>query len=189
MGTEDGPYAEDLVDLTPVAVEDAPEPAHDPRWLGPLLVLGLPTALVGVVGAALYYLLVLAPDFPESDSRACAGSTEPLEPAARRTGLQVPEGADDLHYLTSTEPGKPPFRVVFSIPQEAAPSALRSNGLTHSVPMLDDGWWTEGGMCGVTEGGVAAWTGSLPGSREPVRARVSAPGEKSAVQVLLVIGA
>ncbi len=55
------PYDDDLlVDITPrTPAEAVPDPA--PRWLGPLLILGVPTAAVAVLSEVLWHLLTAAP--------------------------------------------------------------------------------------------------------------------------------
>ncbi|WP_055586527.1 hypothetical protein [Peterkaempfera griseoplana] len=186
-GVDDAPQDHDsLVDITP-PVEEEPDPAAGGnRWLGPLLVIGVPLALVAAGFAALYYLLFAAPEFPETDSRACPGSVQPLEPLEVQLGLHLPEGARDVHYLTTAaDSGKPVLEVSFRMPAAAVDEALEDYGLTED-PRLDNGYL--GGLsCGpVDSGQVTTWWGSLRSSPRPVHATVTMPpGDLAQVELVI----
>ncbi|MCD0482645.1 hypothetical protein LO771_09595 [Streptacidiphilus sp. ASG 303] len=183
-GAED---PEPVVDITPRA-EDEAEADPAPRWLGPLLVVGLPAAVAAVLGWVLYWQLSTASAFPATDSRACPGSVEPLGDAADRLGVRVPADARDVHYLTSSAAsGKPLLQLAFRLPPRELDRALEGNGLMPWPSPQPPVWSATGGMCGLGDAGDALtrWTGAVPASGGPLRAEVSTGGAPVTVQVLL----
>ncbi|MFD9498031.1 hypothetical protein [Streptomyces sp. NPDC060035] len=70
------------------------------------LIIGIPIALIVALGAWLWGG-VFGTGHPLGDDRACAGSDEPLQPALDLLGLTLPEGADEIRYLTTARPEHP----------------------------------------------------------------------------------
>ncbi|WP_377271541.1 hypothetical protein [Peterkaempfera sp. SMS 1(5)a] len=177
MGTADGvdnapQDHESIVDITPQAEDERGPGAGDNRWTGPLLVIGVPLALVAAGFVALSHVLSAPDDFPASDSRACPGSVQPLEPLEVQLGLHLPEGARDVHYRTNAAGDLPELAISFRMPSAAADEALEEYGLTQDP--ASDGVYPVGPPCGPVDSGTAsAWWGSLRSSPRPVRALVT----------------
>lgn len=185
----DAPQEESVVDLTPQSEEEPPEDGPGVRWLGPLLVVGVPVALAAGVFAALYYLLFAAPEFPETDSRACPGSVEPLGTATARLGLTLPRDARDLHYLTSPAgSGEALLKVSFRVPAVEADVTLAANGLTRQTVPDPDRAAMAPPCAPADSGAVVSWTGTLPGSSYGAAAAVTTTPAGRLAQVQLSVG-
>ena len=87
----------------------------------------------------------MAPGFPASDSRACKGSTEPLEDKARDVGLALPKNAEHLAYLSSD---RAPYQLALSFSVDATDLRqwLAANKLPTPKPDLAAG--AVGAPCG-----------------------------------------
>ncbi|AXI77475.1 hypothetical protein [Peterkaempfera bronchialis] len=188
MGGAGPQDTEAVIDLTPPAPEPA-APGPGPRWLGPLVVIGLPVALAAVVGTLLYRQLS-APD--GTDARACPGSTESLDSATARYGVRLPAGAVDVHYLA--DPGgaggaKVPLHLAYRVPRATLDASMEANGLALRAE-TSTGWLGASRMCGLEEPstGVARWTGVLLPTGYPVTGQVSVSGNPDTAQVLLQVG-
>lgn len=117
-----------------------------PVWVALVVAVTLVLALAAMWGVH----RVMAQSFPASDSRACAGSTEPLEQKAHGVGLVLPDNARHLQYFT---PGADRLMVSFSIDDGDLQRWLSANRLPALGP--DYSASMAGPPCGDLEDGFS----------------------------------
>ncbi|MGI5455907.1 hypothetical protein ACQEWB_22540 [Streptomyces sp. CA-249302] len=118
------------------------------------------TAVVGVLLVGGWWIAYGDQGHPFGDGRACAGSDVPLQQALDGVRLGLPEGAEDVHYVThATAPeGDVRVAVAFRSTRRAMQTYLSENRIvTKGLDTLDDGRFENGdvgaepktlGMCG-----------------------------------------
>ncbi|MYS19748.1 hypothetical protein GA0115240_112611 [Streptomyces sp. DvalAA-14] len=141
----------------PLAAEGTEGRPPRRRWA---LFCALVLVLGGLVGWGVHR--ATEPGFPASDSRACAGSSEPLTELAQHVGLFLPTGARHLTYLTASEPPTL-LAMAFTTDTVHLQQWLGANHLP--APKPDPQWSVTGPACSSLEDGFA----------DPVSTRTTLP--------------
>ncbi len=113
----------------------------------------------------------LRPRFPETDSRACVGSTVPIEQQAQALHLVLPRHVTQWHYDTSrfdpstrqsvTAPARPLLRMEFRAGNGDILAWLKADGLPTPAPYSQTHGSQDvasGPACGILEDGFSDWS-------------------------------
>ncbi|GLW71399.1 hypothetical protein Kpho02_36980 [Kitasatospora phosalacinea] len=106
------------------------------RWIVGLVAL----AVLALIGTEVVRWAT-DPGPPLGDERACAGTGVPLRQALAVTGLDLPAGAQDVHYLAQEDPatGRVSLSLVLRTTRSAMTDYLASHGIAVDRPgSLDD---------------------------------------------------